>query len=505
MVTQHDFGRFPKGNSKVIASQSTLGFNFDNTYARLPESLFSFVNPEPVPAPRAVVINEQLTGLLGLSAEALKAEAGVAILAGNANPPGGLPLAQAYAGHQFGHFTMLGDGRAILLGEQITPSGQRYDLQLKGSGRTPYSRGGDGKATLGPMLREYIISEAMNGLRIPTTRSLSVVSTGEKIYRETALPGAVLARVAKSHLRVGTFQYAAGRGNDKELKLLADYAIERHYPEANRETNKYLAFFKAVIGSQASLISQWMLVGFIHGVMNTDNMTISGETIDYGPCAFMDVFDPTTVFSSIDHHGRYAYANQPKIAAWNLARFAETLLPLLDTDQEKARDMAEGALKDFSAQYDEHFLHGMRRKLGITSAKDQDKILVRDLLRLMSEHKADYTNTFLDLTFQRFDQSELCRSADFVKWKARWEERRNQDPGGVEQGQELMKTSNPAVIPRNHRVEEALRPAVQAGDYGPLRKLLQILENPFAHSVEQEEFATPPEPNAPPYRTFCGT
>ena len=505
MVKQNDFGRFPKGNSKVIASQSPFGFNFDNSYARLPESLFSFVNPETVSAPQVVVINEQLAESLGLSGEALKSTVGVAILAGNENPPGGLPLAQAYAGHQFGHFTMLGDGRAILLGEQVTPSGQRYDLQLKGSGRTPYSRGGDGKATLGPMLREYIISEAMNGLRIPTTRSLAVMGTGEKIYRETALPGAVLTRVAKSHLRVGTFQYAAGRGGGKELKFLADYAIERHYPEASREANKYLAFFKGVIGAQASLISQWMLVGFIHGVMNTDNMTISGETIDYGPCAFMDTFDPSTVFSSIDHHGRYAYANQPKIAAWNLARFAETLLPLIDSDQEKAREMAEGALGDFSVQYDEYFLHGMRSKLGISGARDEDKMLVRDLLQLMSEYKADYTNTFLDLTFERFDQSDLCRSEGFKKWKARWEKRRDQEPGSREQAQELMKKSNPAVIPRNHRVEEALRPAVGTGDYGPLKKLLDVLENPFAHSPEQEEFATPPAPSSPPYRTFCGT
>lgn len=488
-----------------MVKQNDFGFNFDNSYARLPESLFSFTDPDAVPAPQAVIINDQLAEAMGLSAEALKAAAGVGVLAGNEVPLGGLPLAQAYAGHQFGHFTMLGDGRALLLGEQITPSGQRYDLQLKGSGRTPYSRGGDGKATLGPMLREYLIGEAMYGLRIPTTRSLAVVTTGEKVYRETALPGAVLTRVAKSHLRVGTFQYAAGRGGEKELKLLADYAVERHYPEASQESNKYLALFRAVIGAQASLISQWMLVGFIHGVMNTDNMTISGETIDYGPCAFMDTFDPSTVFSSIDHHGRYAYANQPKIAAWNLARFGETLLPLIDSDQEKARQMAENELKSFSSRYDEHYLNGMRRKLGITNARDEDKALVRDLLQLMSDHKADYTNTFLDLTFARFDQSKLYRSADFEEWKARWRERLGQVPGGWNEAQGLMKRSNPAVIPRNHRVEEALRPAVQEGDYGPLRRLLHVLENPFAHSPEQEEFATPPEPTTPPYRTFCGT
>jgi uncharacterized protein YdiU (UPF0061 family) len=304
---------------------------------------------------------------------------------------------------------------------------------------------------------------------------------------------------------VGTFQFAAGRGNDRELKALADYAIERHYPDASREPNKYLALFKAVTGAQASLIAQWMLVGFIHGVMNTDNMTISGETIDYGPCAFLDTFDPTTVFSSIDHHGRYAYANQPKIAIWNLARLADTLLPLFDDDQEKARAMAEDELKNFSAQYDRHFLHGMRSKLGLTGAEDEDQALVRDLLQLMAEHKADYTNTFLDLTFQRFDQSDLCRSEGFKTWKIRWEKRLAKDSRGSEQAQERMMISNPAVIPRNHRVEEVLRPAVQEGDYGPLQKLLEILKDPFAHSPEQAEFAAPPDPHALPYRTFCGT
>lgn len=331
------------------------------------------------------------------------------------------------------------------------------------------------------------------------------MTTGDRVHRESLLPGAVLTRVAASHLRVGTFQFAAGRGHAKELKTLADYAIERHYPEASRKSNKYLALFKAVTGAQASLIAQWMLVGFIHGVMNTDNMTISGETIDYGPCAFMDTFDPTIVFSSIDLHGRYAYANQPKIAMWNLARLAETLLPLFDDDQEKARTMVEDELKNFSAAYDRHFLQGMRSKLGLTDAEDEDQALVRDLLQLMAEHKADYTNTFLDLTFLRFDQSDLCRSEGFETWKIRWEKRLATDSGGSEQAQELMMVSNPAVIPRNHRVEEALRPAVQEGNYGPLKRLLQILKDPFAHSPEQAEFAAPPDPHALPYRTFCGT
>lgn len=481
------------------------GFNFDNSYARLPDFLFSFVEPTPAPAPQAILINDELAEFLGLSPQALRSETGIAILAGNKIPLGGLPLAQAYAGHQFGHFTMLGDGRAILLGEHITPAGLRYDLQLKGSGRTPYSRGGDGKATLGPMLREYIISEAMYGLRIPTTRSLAVVTTGQGIWRESLLPGAVLTRVASSHLRVGTFEYAAGRGNEKELKLLADYAIARHYPETSLEPGKYLALFRSVVHRQAALIAQWMLVGFIHGVMNTDNMTISGETIDYGPCAFMDAFDPITVFSSIDAHGRYAYTNQPKIAAWNLARFAETLLPLFDETPEKARALAEEELKGFSIQYNECFLNGMRSKLGLTGAQDEDSALVKDLLQLMSEHKADYTSTFLDLTMGRFDQSDFYRSEKFGAWKARWEKRLEEDRGDLGKVQELMKMSNPALIPRNHRVEEALRPAVQEGEYGPVKKLLEVLKNPFAHSPEQAELATPPEPDAMHYRTFCGT
>lgn len=485
--------------------QSDFGFNLDNSYARLPEILFSFQNPTPVPAPEAVLINAKLAESLGLSPQALRSKAGTAILAGNENPPGALPLAQAYAGHQFGHFTMLGDGRAILIGEQITPAGERFDLQLKGSGRTPYSRGGDGKAQLGPMLREYIISEAMHGLRIPTTRSLAVVTTGERVQRESLLPGAVLTRTAASHLRVGTFQYAAGLRDEKVLKLLTDYAIERHYPDLARESNRYLGLFRETIRAQASLIAQWMLVGFIHGVMNTDNMTISGETIDYGPCAFMDTFDPATVFSSIDHHGRYAYANQPKIAAWNLARFGETLLPLIDVDQEKARTLAEDELKNFSTEYNKYFLDGMGRKLGLAEPRKDDKVLAGDLLQLMYEHKADYTNTFLDLTFQRFDQSELCRSEAFLRWQRRWQERLNANQEPWEETQDRMKQSNPAVIPRNHRVEEVLRLAVQGGDYDPLGKLLQILAAPFAHSPEQAEFAAPPDPNAAPYRTFCGT
>ncbi len=478
--------------------QNDIRFSFDNSYARLPESFFSFVDPTPVPSPQAVLINTKLAQHLGLDVKALRSDSGIRILAGSQIPPGGLPLAQAYAGHQFGQFTMLGDGRALLLGEHITPSNERCDLQLKGSGKTPYSRGGDGKATLGPMLREYIISEAMHALDIPTTRSLAVITTGETVYRETALPGAVLSRIAQSHLRVGTFQYASLLGTEKDLQILADYTIERHYSNLSTEANKYLGLLKEVIAAQASLLAKWMLVGFIHGVMNTDNMTISGETIDYGPCAFMDTFDPSTVFSSIDHYGRYAYANQPKIAEWNLARFAEALLPLLDSDEGKAQVLAQDELEKFSTLYDRHFIVGMRSKLGLTSAEDEDKNLIRDLLHLMYEQKSDYTNTFLDLTFDRLDES-------FSPWKTRWERRLNREGGNWEAAQELMKRSNPAIIPRNHRVEEALRPAVQSGDYGPLRELLNVLENPFSHNPKQAEFSKPPEASATPYRTFCGT
>lgn len=482
-----------------------FGFDFNNSFAQLPESLFTFVKPASVPDPKVVIINDNLAKFLGLNAQSLRTDLGVAILAGQHAPEGSSSLAQAYAGHQFGHFTMLGDGRAILLGEQLTPSGESYDLQFKGSGRTPYSRGGDGKATLGPMLREYIISEAMYALNIPTTRSLAVVTTGEIVLREEDLPGAILTRVASSHLRVGTFQYSANWQTQDELKALADYAIARHYPEVAEEKNKYLSLLREVIRAQASLVSKWMLVGFIHGVMNTDNMTISGETIDYGPCAFMDTFDPATVFSSIDRQGRYAYANQPKIASWNLARFADSLLPLIDRDQEKAIKLAEAELELFPDIYDQYYMQGMRSKLGLMNKQEEDKALVRDLLHLMYEHQADYTNTFLDLTFNTSEQVPLATADNFLAWKKRWQKRLEKNPGDWSATQELMKMSNPALIPRNHRVEEALRPAVQAGDYKPLHKLLKVLADPFAHSQAQEEYAKPPEPSAVPYQTFCGT
>ncbi len=384
------------------------GWNFDNSYVSLPQSLFTNYQPTPVRSPKLAILNDSLATSLGLNVQALQSEEGVATLAGNQVPDGAFPLAQAYAGHQFGHFTMLGDGRALLIGEHITPRGERVDIQLKGSGRTPYSRGGDGRAALGPMLREYMISEAMHALGIPTTRSLAVVTTGESVIRETALPGAILTRVAVSHIRVGTFQYASKWGTAEDLRALADYTLQRHYPDADAAENRYLSLFQEVIKRQAELIAKWQLVGFIHGVMNTDNMAISGETIDYGPCAFMDTYDPATVFSSIDAQGRYAYGNQPQIAGWNLARFAEALLPLLHDQQEEALKLAEDAILEFPKLYESNWLAGMRAKLGIFNEEEQDEALIEDLLSLMQEHHADYTNTFRALTFDKGGYGFVC-------------------------------------------------------------------------------------------------
>jgi serine/tyrosine/threonine adenylyltransferase len=481
------------------------GWNLDNSYARLPKTFFSTLNPTPVRAPKLITLNQPLTASLGLNLQELQSDEGTAVFAGKKIPEGALPLAQAYAGHQFGHFTMLGDGRAILLGEQITPNGERFDIQLKGSGRTPYSRGGDGRAALGPMLREYIISEAMHGLGIPTTRSLAVVTTGESVIRETQLAGAILTRVAASHLRVATFQYAAQWGTTEELRALADYTLKRHFPEVEGDEHKCLSLLKEVIRRQAVLISRWMLVGFIHGVMNTDNMTISGETIDYGPCAFMDLYDPATVFSSIDIHGRYAYGNQPKIAAWNLARFAETLLPLLHDNEEKAVQIAQDAVSDFPGLYRSNWLSGMRAKLGIFNEEPQDETLIEDLLGMMKKYGADYTNIFRALTFHKHEDTVLAGTKEFAEWYEQWQARLDRQKESKASAQQLMQSSNPAVIPRNHRVEEALEAAVKQGDYSVMERLLKVLSNPYAHSPEQEEYCKVPEPSNRPYRTFCGT
>lgn len=481
-----------------------VGWKLDNSYIQLPEKFFSMQNPTPVPSPQLVILNKPLAKSLGMDINALQSN-GVEIFAGNALPEGSVPIAQAYAGHQFGYFTMLGDGRALLLGEQIAPDGSRFDIQLKGSGRTPYSRGGDGRAALGPMLREYIISEAMHSLNIPTTRSLAVVTTGEKIIREKVLPGAILTRVAASHIRVGTFQYIAAYGSVEELRHLAEYTLQRHYPAVASEEKRFLLLLREVIKKQAELIAKWQLIGFIHGVMNTDNMTVSGETIDYGPCAFMDTYSPKTVFSSIDTQGRYAYGNQPPIAAWNLARFAETLLPLLHDDREEALNMANEEVSKFAELYSRFWLNGMRAKLGLFGEEAEDESIITELLTIMEKHRADYTNTFRSLTIGKPDGMALFCTPEFSSWKEKWEKRLARENKSEEESNQLMRGNNPAVIPRNHRVEEALEAAEIDGDFSIMEKLLNVLACPYAYSDEQDEFSTLPPPLARPYRTFCGT
>ncbi|QBP41958.1 protein adenylyltransferase SelO [Paenisporosarcina antarctica] len=481
------------------------GWNLDNSYARLPEVFFTTFTPDAVRLPGLIMFNSSLAKSLGLNGDALQSKYGVAELAGNKIPEGAMPLAQAYAGHQFGNFNMLGDGRALLLGEQLTPDGERFDIQFKGSGRTPYSRGGDGRAGLAQMLREYIISEAMHALDIPTSRSLAVVTTGESVLRETELPGAILTRVAASHIRVGTFQYAANFGSIEEVRELADYTIERHYPEIEADDNRYISFLQEVIKRQASLIAKWQLVGFIHGVMNTDNMTISGETIDYGPCAFMDAYDPATVFSSIDRQGRYAYGNQPYIGGWNLARFAETLLPLLDDDQDKAIKMATDAIGEFNKYYHANWFAGMRARLGIFNEEKQDETLIEDLLSMMKKYEADYTNTFLALTFDTMEETVLFGTAEFSKWNDMWQARLGKQQETKADSHQLMRNSNPALIPRNHQVEAALEASVKNGDNSVMERLLAVLANPFAHTPEQAEYCAVPTESTIPYQTFCGT
>lgn len=491
-----------------MADKNTVkqaGWQLKHSYAALPQTFFSKITPAPAQNPELIILNEQLADSLGLDSEALKEEEGVQILAGSQTPENGLPLAQAYAGHQFGHFTMLGDGRALLHGEQITPDGRRVDIQLKGSGRTPYSRGGDGRAALGPMLREYIISEAMHALGISTTRSLAVVKTGEPVFRESVLTGAVLTRTASSHLRVGTFEYALNRGSMNDLQALADYTISRHYPEIQETENPYLMLLRGVVTRQASLIAKWQLAGFIHGVMNSDNMALSGETIDYGPCAFMNSYDPKTVFSSIDARGRYAYGRQPIMAEWNLSRFAEALVPLIDENQEKAVELAQAEISRFPEQFNEYWLQGMRAKLGLFTEEKEDEALITDLLNLMQEHEADYTNTFRALTFNQQDDSGLFTDSGFVFWQEQWLERLGRQNESEDSSRQLMRDHNPAVIPRNHHVEEALEAAEKNEDYSVMYQLLDILSEPYAHTREQEKYTAPPAPSLVPYRTYCGT
>lgn len=480
------------------------GWRFDNSYKKLPQIFYSITDPTPVKNPQMVIFNSAFAKELGLESEVLQSQEGIAVLAGNRLAEGAQPIAQAYAGHQFGHFTMLGDGRAVLLGEHVTMAGHRLDIQLKGSGRTQYSRGGDGRAALGPMLREYIISEAMHGLGIPTTRSLAVVSAGEPVYREAPLPGAVLTRVAESHIRVGTFQFAARWTSADELKALADYTWERHFKNAEAEDNRYLSLLREVVSRQAELIAKWQLVGFIHGVMNTDNMAVSGETIDYGPCAFMDAYDPATVFSSIDVQGRYAYGNQPAIAQWNLTRFAETLLSLISSDQKIAKQQAMEVLESFGPKFHAAWLKGMRSKLGLTGEEKEDESLIGYLLSMMKEAKADFTNTFRSLSLGNWEDLPMS-TAEFEDWKQRWTKRMECNPGSAKEKFDLMRKSNPSVIPRNHRVEEALKAASEEGDLKILLNLLDVLKDPFAYSSEQEEYTDVPDPSGCKYQTFCGT
>lgn len=479
-------------------------FQLESTYAELPQVLFSKSSPTPVRQPEVVIFNEKLADDIGLNLTGMSKEVRTDLFAGNFVPEGTEPFAQAYAGHQFGNFTMLGDGRAIVLGEHQTPSGQRLDLQLKGSGRTPYSRGGDGRAALGPMLREYIISEAMHALGIPTTRSLAVVTTGEKVYRETELPGAILTRIASSHIRVGTFEFTSLQEDKKVTQALLDYLIDRHFPEIKEKENQPFALLEAVIHQQAELITHWMRVGFIHGVMNTDNMALSGETIDYGPCAFMDTFAPDTVFSSIDHKGRYAYANQPYIAQWNLARLAESLLPLMDGEKEEIIAMAEDLLNSFEQVYKNKWLSMMGSKLGLSRVDNEDEKLITDLLEWMHQNSADFTNTFRDLSKEKLPEEELYKSKNFTNWRARWQDRIKKEELDWEASFALMKSVNPAVIPRNHKVEEALQ-AGEEGDITPFHNLISALDMPYEEGDHLLPYQAPPQPGEKVLQTFCGT
>ncbi len=487
-----------------MSYNNKIGWRFDNTYSKLSNNLLTKLPPTPVNAPELVILNHPLSNMLGLNFAEVNGKDLASIFSGNLLPEGSDAIAQAYAGHQFGHFTLLGDGRAIIIGEHLSKNNKRFDIQFKGSGRTPYSRSGDGRAALGPMLREYIISEAMYGLGIPTTRSLAVVKTGEDVIRETSLPGAILTRVAESHIRVGTFQYALTNKNEKDLKSLFDYTIKRHYPYIKDSKNPAISLLKIVIDKQIKLVVNWMRVGFIHGVMNTDNMTISGETIDYGPCAFMDTYDPETVFSSIDQYGRYAFFNQPGITKWNLSRFAECLVPLIDKNKDTSIRIATETINSFSEIYKKNWLEMMRKKLGLPGIDDQDEKLIIDLLSWMHKNKADYTNTFCFLMNQNIEKKSIYNDQNFLEWKKRWKERLKINSNLAEESLKLMQLNNPLVIPRNHKVEEALESA-NKNDLNPLKSLLKILEKPYQYKKEINEYQSPAPPGNKIYKTFCGT
>jgi len=480
----------------------TIGWHFDNTYSKLSNTFKEEVKPTPVHNPELVVLNDQLAKDLNLDFSKIEKKDLSQIFSGNTLPKGSATIAQAYAGHQFGHFTMLGDGRAVLLGEHLVNNTTRFDIQFKGSGRTSFSRSGDGRAVLGPMLREYIISEVIHALKIPTTRSLAVVKTGEKIVREDLLPGAILTRVASSHIRVGTFQYIAAKQNIDDLNTLVEYTINRHYPEIQSSKNKALDLLNLVMERQCKLVVNWMRVGFIHGVMNTDNMAISGETIDYGPCAFMDHYNPKTVFSSIDQLGRYSFSNQPPIIKWNLSRFAECLIPLIDKSEDKAIQLASEIIDNFQNIYEEKWLNMMRDKLGLFGKSKDDKKLIDDLLTWMEKNKADYTNTFCYLMNVKIGNNSLYDDKEFINWSKNWKNRISINGNSKEKSLELMKETNPIIIPRNHKVEEALKSANE-DNLEVMNKLLSKFDNPYGEQKGIEDYQLPSLDDN--YQTFCGT
>ena len=481
----------------------TIGWCFDNTYYKLSDIFKEDIKPIPVKKPELVLLNKTLAENLNLNFSNLDNQELSELFSGNSLPEGSNSIAQAYAGHQFGHFTMLGDGRAVLIGEHLSKDNKRYDIQFKGSGKTAFSRNGDGRAALGPMLREYVISESMNGLGIPTTRSLAVVKTGEDVIRETSLPGAILTRIASSHIRVGTFQYIAARQKKDEIEVLLNYVIDRHYPDIKNSKNKATELLSIVLEKQINLVVNWMRVGFIHGVMNTDNMSISGETIDYGPCAFMDTYDPKTVFSSIDQMGRYAYFNQPVITKWNLSRFAECLIPLIDKNQEKAIELATEIINSFEKKYEEKWLNMMRDKLGLFGMDEKDKFLILDLLTWMHQKKIDYTNIFCHLMNENIKEDKDYEDEDFKNWKKRWNERLKTNNNTPEKSLKLMRSANPIVIPRNHKVEEALE-AAEKNNFKPITRLVEILKDPYSQQKNIINYQIPSNSEIK-YQTFCGT
>ncbi len=489
---------------KSYLSIDKIGWHFDNTYAKLSSNMFSKLDPMPVKSPQVVIFNHSLSKEMGLDFSNTSNEDLALVFSGNLLPKESNAIAQAYAGHQFGHFTMLGDGRAIVIGEHISKNNKRLDIQFKGSGKTPYSRNGDGRAALGPMLREYIISEAMHNLGIPTTRSLAVVKTGETVMRETPLQGAILTRVASSHIRVGTFQFAVISKDKNDLKTFFDYTIGRHYPHIKDSKTPAIDLLKIVIEKQIELITNWMRIGFIHGVMNTDNMTISGETIDYGPCAFMDAYNPETVFSSIDYHGRYAYFNQPSIARWNLERFAESLIPLIDDNKDKAIEMATEVINTFAEKYKKSWFEMMHKKLGLLRDDSKNENLIIDLLSWMHQNKADYTNTFCFLMNENIKENKIYQSQGFVSWKRQWKERLKLNGNSQKESLKLMRSVNPLVIPRNHKVEEVLKEA-NNGDLKLFNDFLKVLEKPYEKQTKTNNYQLPAPSSEKKYQTFCGT